>query len=248
MELIPLGIGGAISNPLLGNISFMVNINNINILIDAGEGAYRVLRMCGFDINDINLILITHKHSDHIGGLMTLTLFAAKNKLKLRIYGPDDLDLKCLFKAFGNEQYINLVDFNPIKPLNEITTVINDEHYKVHAISMTHSIPTLAYRIEDKDGNCITYSGDTTPNDNIIKLAKNCKILIYEISRNPGLEMEAHADGHSTTADAIKIAKEAGVKYLLPVHFYVEPPIFTNLNNINIIIPIPCTPINLNKI
>lgn len=55
--------------------------------------------------------------------------------------------------------------------------------------------------------------------------------------------------GHSTTSEAIQIAREAGVKYLMPIHYYVEPPILSNVgNDVGIVIPLPCTPLDIQKL
>lgn len=86
MKVIPLGTGGWVSNPLLGNVSLLVEVGNSRILIDAGEGTYRALRMCGFDVNDLDLMLITHRHGDHVMGLSTLALFARSKGLCLSLW------------------------------------------------------------------------------------------------------------------------------------------------------------------
>ena len=245
MKVIPLGIGGAISNPLLGNISLLINIDDENILIDAGEGTYRMLRICGFDIDDIDLILLTHRHSDHTAGLMTLLLFAARKNIKLKIYAPSDFDPYCYLKAFGNEKYIQYIDLHTIDYLSKPSTVLTSNKYVISAVSAEHSINALAFRIDDKQsGKCVTYSGDTKPTSRLIELAQGCTLLIHEVSRNTGFEDEAHADGHSTTLDALNIAINARVKFLMPIHYYINSPIIPN-TKINIIIPIPCTPIDI---
>lgn len=55
--------------------SVFVEMNNTLVLIDAGISARRIstaLNTIGADIRDINGIIITHEHSDHINGLVTL--------------------------------------------------------------------------------------------------------------------------------------------------------------------------------
>jgi len=69
-------------------------------------------------------------------------------------------------------------------------------------------------------------------------LARGCDLLIHEASGNPGQEEEAHKVGHSTTADAVNIALKAGVKMLMPIHFYLEPPVVPQ--GVTIVIPTPC--------
>ncbi|GAB6946908.1 MBL fold metallo-hydrolase [Vulcanisaeta sp. JCM 16161] len=249
MRVIPLGIGGWVSNPLLGNVALIVEVGNSRILIDAGEGTYRALRACGFDVDNLDLILITHRHGDHIMGLSTLALFARSKGIALKVYGPRDVDLEKLFDALGIPQYLPTIDFHPIDPSPEPLTVAIGHDYKITAILADHTVQTLAYRIDGLDGTCITYSSDTRPTKNIVNLARGCTLLVHEASGNPGTEEVSHLHGHSTTTEAIQIAREAGVKYLMPIHYYVEPPILSNVgSDVNIIIPLPCTPLDMQKL
>lgn len=60
--------------------TFCVTSNNTNLLIDAGVSYKTILEgleSAGLDPSDINYILITHEHIDHIKGLPT---FCKKNK------------------------------------------------------------------------------------------------------------------------------------------------------------------------
>lgn len=53
--------------------AFLVRSSGKNILIDAGYGRnlFTNLKSAGLDANQIDIVLITHMHGDHIGGLLT---------------------------------------------------------------------------------------------------------------------------------------------------------------------------------
>lgn len=56
--------------------SLLLETPNTKILIDAGESAKKTiaaLSSINVDINDINAILVTHEHSDHVRGLGTIS-------------------------------------------------------------------------------------------------------------------------------------------------------------------------------
>jgi len=58
----------------------LISSKGTNILIDAGISARRIkdsLSRLGLSVHDLNGVLITHEHSDHILGLKTLTKNAA---------------------------------------------------------------------------------------------------------------------------------------------------------------------------
>jgi ribonuclease Z len=100
-----------------------------------------------------------------------------------------------------------------------------------------HPVETLAVRVEH-GGRCLVYSSDTAPSDEVVELARGCDLLIHEVSGNPGQEEEAHRLGHSTTRDAVEIAKGAGVKMLMPLHFYIEQPVMPP--GVTVVLPTPC--------
>ena len=56
--------------------SLFIQSDSTKILVDAGESSKKIeegLSNINIDINDIDAILVTHEHSDHIKGLGTLS-------------------------------------------------------------------------------------------------------------------------------------------------------------------------------
>lgn len=70
-----------------------------------------------------------------------------------------------------------------------------------------------------RTGKKITYSGDTRPTENLVKLAENSDILIHESTYEISDEEKAINNAHSTSKDAAKIAEKANVKHLILTHF-----------------------------
>ncbi|WP_052290727.1 ribonuclease Z [Caldivirga maquilingensis] len=64
----------------------------------------------------------------------------------------------------------------------------------------------------------VVYTGDTSPGDNVVKLAKDSSILIHDSTYLPNDSNEAENRGHSTCLDAALDAKEAGTKLLVLTH------------------------------
>ena len=60
------------------------------ILIDCGEGTQISLRMAGWGFKNIDAILFTHYHADHIAGLpgLLLTLGNSGREKPLTLVGP----------------------------------------------------------------------------------------------------------------------------------------------------------------
>lgn len=68
-------------------------------------------------------------------------------------------------------------------------------------------------------GRKIVISGDTRPCDRLVRAAQGADLLIHEATLHSSLRSEAMEYGHSTAADAAKVAKAANVKLLYLYHF-----------------------------
>lgn len=69
-----------------------------------------------------------------------------------------------------------------------------------------------------RKGRKITYSGDTTPCEEMIELAKDSTLLIHESTYIKEDSDKAEENFHSTSADAASIAKKSNSKRLILTH------------------------------
>ena len=129
--------------------SLFINYRGHKILIDCGEGTQVSMRMknCGF--KDIDLILITHLHGDHIIGLIGLlsTIGNSGKSDNLTIVGPR-----------GITEAINairvLVEYLPykiniIEDPKETFSIENDilKDLEISALELEHSTECLGYSL-----------------------------------------------------------------------------------------------------
>lgn len=90
MQITLLGTGTPILDPNRQASALLIEIGDDKLLFDAGRGVTTQLMKAGIYPQDVNPILITHHHYDHIGNLGELLLTSWHNgrETPLNIYGP----------------------------------------------------------------------------------------------------------------------------------------------------------------
>jgi ribonuclease Z len=69
-----------------------------------------------------------------------------------------------------------------------------------------------------RPGAVLAYCTDTRPCDAAVELARGADLLIYEGTFDATMQAEARRKGHSTVADAARVAAAAGVRELVITH------------------------------
>lgn len=75
-----------------------------------------------------------------------------------------------------------------------------------------------------RKGRKFVYATDTRPCPQVVKLAYEADLLVHEGMFAQEMEEEANIKGHSTSAQAARIAKEARVKKLVLIHISTRYP------------------------
>jgi ribonuclease BN (tRNA processing enzyme) len=186
MQLRFVGCGDALGSGGRFNTCFHVTGAHVNFLIDCGASSLPALKRLGIARDEIDLILITHFHGDHFGGLPFLLLDAqfTRRSRPLVIAGPEGIETKlanlmeALFEHSSKTKQrfdLSVVALEPeqSRTFGEVTVT---PYPVVHGES---GGPFLAYRIE-ADGRIITYSADTEWTDRLIPAARGADLFIAE--------------------------------------------------------------------
>ncbi|HCK8355173.1 TPA: MBL fold metallo-hydrolase [Salmonella enterica] len=214
-------------------------------LIDAGYGASLQLVKNGIPLRNINTILLTHLHSDHILDYPSLLMNAWASGLKdhtIQVYGPPGTQAmtKASWKVFDRDITLRMEEEGKPDPRNLVKAtdigqgvIYKDELVTISALKVPHSpFPdgeAFAYRF-DTQGKRIVFSGDTSWFPPLATFAQGADILVHEAVHVPSVAKlansigngktlaEAIASHHTTIEDVGKIAREAHVKKLVLSH------------------------------
>ena len=227
----------------------LVTCMDQKFLVDCGEGTQLLLKKYKISSSKINVIFISHLHGDHYFGLMGLisTMHLLGRNKPLTIIGPPGLSdiitiqLKHSKSVFSFQ--INYIAFSP----ESTEVVFENKQLTVTTIPMNHSVVCSGFLFREKvqkskkDLNTIekknkensyqeanktlstplgyAYCSDTKYIPELATLLQNVDLLYHEATFAKKLEHKAVATLHSTTEQAAKLAKAAGVKRLIIGHF-----------------------------
>jgi ribonuclease BN (tRNA processing enzyme) len=208
------------------------------ILIDMGGGSALRFEQSGASLNDLDLILVSHFHTDHSSDLPSLiksSYFSGRDR-DLPLYGPSGNRhmpsatefVQRLFGADGAFRYLSdyldgteayrLLPHDVEARGKREQRVVDDARYRLTAVPVRHGpIPALAWRV-DIDGHSLVFSGDmSNQNDTLASLAKNADLLVAHHAI-PGEAGAAARNLHMPPSVIGEIAARAGVKQLLLSH------------------------------
>ncbi len=150
LDVALLGTGGMMPLPNRFLTSFLMRFNGRMMLIDCGEGTQVTMKMLGFGFKNIDSILITHTHGDHITGLcgLLLTIGNSGRTEPIKIVGQKGIgDIVNSLLVVAKDIPFEL-DFIEIDEDDLKEVVIGD--FVISALPLDHAITCYGYRIEIK--------------------------------------------------------------------------------------------------
>ena len=115
--------------------------------------------------------------------------------------------------ARGNGVRLKVSAFDVTKP--EPSTVLTGNDLTVTAFGIPHAnMPTLAYRVETREGSVVFSSDQNGTNPKFVDFARNANVLIMHLAIAAGASSPLHA----APAVVGRIAREAGVGRLIVSH------------------------------
>lgn len=177
----------------------LIQAGTKNLLIDSGRGVTQRLMQAGLRLGQVDALMLTHLHSDHVVGIPDLWLTGwleaayAQRKGPFVVYGPKGTQqlMDGLSQAYAWDIKARIADQNldPASIQSRVTeieegVIYQQDGVKVTAFKVDHGEllhPAFGYRV-DYLGRSVTVSGDTRFSENLIKHATGTDLLIHQVA------------------------------------------------------------------
>jgi ribonuclease BN (tRNA processing enzyme) len=222
--------------------SSLLEIGGRRIVVDCGLGVTKGLVDAGMPLKALDLVFITHLHSDHVLELGALlhTAWTAGLSTPVKVFGPAgteaywrgfcqalDFDIEIRIEDEGRPDIRELVAFD------EFTEgpVMEEGGLAVSALRVDHPPVTECYALRfAHGGRRIVFSADTAYFPPLADFAHGADILVHEAMLEAGVDRLVERTGngerlkthlmtaHTLAADAGRIAAAANVGRLVLHH------------------------------
>lgn len=220
VRIIILGTANSIADHEHENTHLAVLSEEHTILVDCVGSPIVRLRQAKIEPLSLTDLILTHFHPDHVASvpLLLMDLWLLGRKQPLNIYGllVTIQKMQEIMHLYQWDSWPNFfpVSFHPL-PAEELTPVMQASDVTVLSSPVCHLIPTIGIRIESpSNGKTFAYSCDTSPCEQVVRLAKGVDVLIHEAT--------GASPGHTSPGQAGEIATQAGAKSLYLIHYPVE--------------------------
>ncbi|WP_417669536.1 MBL fold metallo-hydrolase [Roseibium sp.] len=227
--------------------SSLLDVAGRRCVIDCGLGVTRGLVEACVTLKELDLVFITHMHSDHVLELGPLihTAWTTGLSKKVTVFGPGDLqeywdgflasmryDIDLRIADEGRPDLRDLVE---IRLIGEGDIELGDAALKVSALRVDHppvvNCFALRFDASDDSGNwSVVFGADTAFFPPLAEFARDCDILVHEAMLEHGVDRIVEITGngdrlrqhlmasHTLAPDAAKIAALAKTRHLVLNH------------------------------
>ena len=209
-----------------------MNVGGQRLIFDGGTGLRNLGQSMLAEMPVQANMFFTHSHWDHIQGFpFFVPAFVKGNRFKIHgAIAPNGSTI---------EQRLNDQMLHPNFPVPlqimgaelefcdiEVGEVVKIGDVEISNAMLNHPGEAIGYRVSYR-GHSAAYVSDTEHfpgrlDDNVLKLARNADIMIYDCTYTDAEYYDKAASkvgwGHSTWQEAVKLAKAANVKQLVIFH------------------------------
>lgn len=179
---------------------YLLKCNNYKILLDCGSGVFTALKEV-FQPEEIDMIVISHLHFDHMGDLGVYNYYLEAKGKKIPLYIPIENS------QFNCQDYLYFI-VKDIKDGDKV--LINDIRFNFFKTNHPKFCLGAAIEFENKK---LVYSADTNVSENLDKALQNANLCILDSCFSN--EVYSAKGPHLSSRLCAEYAKKHGVKALL---------------------------------
>ncbi len=151
----------------------------------------------------LKAILLTHQHYDHIRDIPTIAMNRFLQGAGINIYAILPVCDAVATHLLDGKLYPNFLEQPQEKPTIKFTIIEpyqteQIEGYRIFAVPVNHSVPTVGYQITSPDGKVVFYTGDTGPGLASCWEKVSPQLLITEVTAPDRYEEFGRESGHLT--------------------------------------------------
>lgn len=183
-----LGCGDAFGSGGRNQSAYLVEAHDRLFLLDCGPTALLAMKRAGIDPGRLDLVVLSHLHGDHFGGLPFLFLeylYLTPRARPLSIMGPPTTERRvralthCMYPSIQERRQPLPAQFHVLKP-NQQTSMAG---IRFSPFRVPHQVREISLGLKiSYEGKSILYSGDSAWTDDFITYADGVDLFICECS------------------------------------------------------------------
>ncbi|KAL2642084.1 hypothetical protein R1flu_009671 [Riccia fluitans] len=243
-QLVFFGTGCAEPSKKRGSSGILLQVKGTDraMLIEAGEGvAGQFVRRFGAAkarslISSLECLWLSHKHGDHVLGVLSILEARREQKEPLVVIGPQKVEqwlsevkdiraaMACPLPEFHFVRCQELAVSGRLMENREnrmyLDRVLSSMQLQsLRLIRVFHCFDAYGIILRGKSGWSIVYSGDTRPCKPLEYAGQGCTLLIHEATFEDELIEQAKLKRHCTISEALKTGLQMGAQHIILTHF-----------------------------